>query len=493
MRILYITHQYFPRHIGGTEILVRGLVAHMLALGNEPVVLTFVEAQKRLDADTWFNITEFEGAPLWELHHSLGLAEHPARAEFDNPALAELVARAAAELKPDVVHAVHVMKFSAALLPRLKSAGFPVVATLCDFWALCMRHTFLKPEGTICETGPDHAYRCLHCAQATHGFAKPAKPWSGEEELVKLATEAAQESAYPDTSFRRDVLALADRRDSLQAAFLSCDRILALSNFQRSVFVQHGYPSDRIDVVPHGMDTRNLAGVRERRQQEALANPAGRKRVVFMGTLTEHKGVHVLLEAMRTIPEVDLQLDIYGGHGVDASYVDRLNHLASSDARISFKGTVPPEQLGEVLCGAAALALPALLFGTTVAKTALYCGVPVAVSDSGALAELVDHTDLGWLLPAGEVSAWAEWLKSVAQTPLRVVDRPPSIPTARDFAGQMLAVYESVKKATFHKDAGGKSARGVFSRIETYLGNLWRSKRSGPTGRLKEHHPSSQS
>ena len=44
MRIIYMLHQYFPRHIGGTEILARGLIRRAKAQGHEVLVITCHES-----------------------------------------------------------------------------------------------------------------------------------------------------------------------------------------------------------------------------------------------------------------------------------------------------------------------------------------------------------------------------------------------------------------------------------------------------------------
>ncbi|MCE9520787.1 MAG: glycosyltransferase, partial [Verrucomicrobia bacterium] len=239
MRILFLTHQYFPRHVGGTEMLVRGLASQMRSRGHEVAVLAYVETPGTELHDFGFRVSEFEGAPLWELHYNLACAANPAEAEFDNPFIAGLVAHAAGEIKPDVVHAMHLMKLSAAVLPRLKQMGIPVVATLCDFWPICLRHTLLLPEGDICQTGPDHPMRCLRCAQVTHGFAKTTNDES-ELALWQRAEAALADAAFPEPEFRCDVAAITTRTERIRSAFLMADRLLALTEFQRLLFVRHG-------------------------------------------------------------------------------------------------------------------------------------------------------------------------------------------------------------------------------------------------------------
>src|SRR4051812_16273121 len=341
MRVLFLTHQYFPHHIGGTEMLVRGLARRLMDRGDEAAVITYVESTSGHLPDHGFRVTAFDGVPVWELHWNLSVSPHPAEAEYHNAMIAELVARAAREIAPDVVHAAHVMKLSAAVVPRLKRDGLPLIVTLSDFWPLCLRHTLLKPDAVPCVTGPEPVHVCLKCAQATHGFAAQ-ETCVDEATLWDRAAHAAADPRYPDESFRRDVIALAQRKDAVRDALLQADRIIALSEFQRSVFLKHGYPTDRIEILPHGVDSVPLQSARNARRVGIAIAPL--RKVVFMGTLAVHKGPHILIEAMRAARDDRLALEIFGAPGNDAGYVASLQQLAGDDPRIIFRGVLPPER-----------------------------------------------------------------------------------------------------------------------------------------------------
>jgi glycosyltransferase involved in cell wall biosynthesis len=444
MRILFLTHQYFPRHVGGTEMLVRGLARRLRERGDEAVVVTYVESASGHLPDHGFRVTEFEGVPVWELHWNLSVSSHPAEAEFHDPMIAELVARAAREIAPDVVHAAHVMKLSATVVPRLREQGLPVVVTLSDFWPLCLRHTLLKPDGTVCETGPDHAHRCLMCAQATHGFAMPERRCADEAALWDEAARCQGDSMPTDTAFGRDVLALARRNNTVREALMTANRLISLSDFQRGVLVQHGYAANRIEVLQHGVETEPLEEARAQRRQRASSTTP--RQIVFIGTLAQHKGVHLLVEALRDLPDLPVSLQIYGSGGVDAAYVDRLRSLAAPDPRIAFRGVLPPEHLGEAFVHASALALPALWFENDplVVKAALYCGVPVAATRIGSLSGLVREPEDGWLLPIGDVKAWGAWLRNLASADTLPTPSGDAIPIADAFANQMFLAYQDV-------------------------------------------------
>jgi D-inositol-3-phosphate glycosyltransferase/glycogen(starch) synthase len=100
------------------------------------------------------------------------------------------------------------------------------------------------------------------------------------------------------------MLARAERRVAAAA-----DRIVALTEDQRALLVRHGWPADRIRVVPHGVDAPAVSGVDIR---AAYGIPAGAPLLVFAGRLVPVKGIETLLRALPRIPVPDLHLLVVG-------------------------------------------------------------------------------------------------------------------------------------------------------------------------------------
>jgi glycosyltransferase involved in cell wall biosynthesis len=165
-----------------------------------------------------------------------------------------------------------------------------------------------------------------------------------------------------------------------------------------------------------------------------------------MATLAPHKGLHVLLQALKQVSSGCVTLDVYGPDG-DGNYADECRKLAARDTRVRFHGAVRPEEVGECLAKSDVLALPAQWYENDplIVKSALYVGVPVVLSDLGSLTEMVNKSQFGWLLPPNDPSAWAAWIENVA-TPAALASLPPApaVATEAEFAQQLFAIYESL-------------------------------------------------
>jgi glycosyltransferase involved in cell wall biosynthesis len=438
VRIVYLTHQYFPRHTGGTEIYTRGLAERARRAGHSARVITCVESPHLDAAHHGARHTEHEGVPVTELHFNLSAAPEPALAEYDNPFTGELLRRELETVRPDLVHATHLMKLSASALEVCSQLDIPVVLTLTDYWLICPRHTLLRWNNQLCG-GPSHDLDCARCLRHTHGFAA-GRMQNLPAHLLRLGAglgHLALADRLP--RFWRDVRAIRRRNDYLRRAVCRAARVIALSPLLKELFVRNGYPADQIEVLQHGPEMEGL-------DQAATPPRSDELEVVFIGSLAYHKGPHILLEALALRPELELRLLIYGEACGSDPYLDSLRSKAAADRRVRLMGTFPPDEMGRVLASADVLAAPALWYENNplVVQAARRVGVPVMASDLGTLASSVEHGRDGWLVPAGDARAWASALAGLTRE--RLPPRAPnrSVKSMDENASEIFAIYQQI-------------------------------------------------
>jgi len=187
------------------------------------------------------------------------------------------------------------------------------------------------------------------------------------------------------------------------------------------------------------------------KQKAEINNVEAALRVCFLGRLDRTKGVHVLLQALRLMPQAPLQLDIFGivQGETDRQYEEELKRLSAGDARVTFLPPIPSENVVDTLAGYDLLAVPSqcLETGPLVVLEAFAAGVPVLGSRRGGIAELVRDVVDGILVEPDSAPAWAAALQNAAANPNLLSQLKGNIQSPRTMttvADEMLALYEAV-------------------------------------------------
>lgn len=169
------------------------------------------------------------------------------------------------------------------------------------------------------------------------------------------------------------------RGGRIAQALESLDHVLAPSSHTAETHRVRGITVP-IRVLPYHVPP-NWHGLGEQFQPDVADRPY----VAAAGRLVAEKGFGPLVEAMRSVPEVDL---VVAGGGPDER---ALRAVARDSANVRFAGVLDPPDLGRLLAGARAVVVPSLFFETFgyVVGEAAAVGTPAIVHDRGAVPELI--------------------------------------------------------------------------------------------------------
>lgn len=169
-------------------------------------------------------------------------------------------------------------------------------------------------------------------------------------------------------------------------------------------------PAERVEVVFNGVPRLDV----ERRQPGV----AGVSRVLFVGNLSERKGVADLLQALAhpALAAVPLQLVLVGG-GDAEGYARQAERLGVAD-KVCFHGWADQEQLHRLLAQADTLVLPSYDEGLPLAiLEALAHGVAVVCTPVGEIPQVLAHRHSACFVEPGEPASIAQGLAEVLGDP----------------------------------------------------------------------------
>jgi len=149
--------------------------------------------------------------------------------------------------------------------------------------------------------------------------------------------------------------------------------------------------------------------------------------MLFTGRLVERKGVHVLLDAIASLPPGRrVRLNVLGDGPDRAKLEARAAELGLLGDRAVFHGFVPTEELQRRLETCDAFVLPAVIDakGDTeglgvVLLEAMSHARPVIASAAGGIVDIVRDGRNGWLVPPGDAAALAGAVTACMDDPAR--------------------------------------------------------------------------
>jgi glycosyltransferase involved in cell wall biosynthesis len=283
-----------------------------------------------------------------------------------NPASARLMRAAVHESAPDVAH-VHNTWFtlSPSVFGALHRSKIPVVMTLHNYRLVCANALVFR-DGKPCQDCVGHS------------------PMPGVRHRCYRNSAVQSAAAAATISFNRA------RGTWVNAV----DLFIAPSRILRDTLVAGGLPAERFVVRPHAVSD---AGQR-------TCAPSSSPTVLYVGRVSEEKGIDVLLEAWARAKPRDLELLVVG----DGPQREELERRSVEGVR--FTDWLSKDEVRSLMLGARAFVFPSVSFesfGLTIVE-AMSAGLPVIASAHGSPGEIVGEIGAEWLAAPGRADEWAE-------------------------------------------------------------------------------------
>ncbi|HXI10335.1 MAG TPA: glycosyltransferase, partial [Thermodesulfobacteriota bacterium] len=218
---------------------------------------------------------------------------------------------------------------------------------------------------------------------------------------------AAGRGWWPEKKYSSMLRSVSLRKDFILERMNRADRVLAPTRFMEKTLVRNGLDPGVVAFMPYGLNTKAFEKAPSKKRAQRL-------RVGFIGSLSEHKGAHILIEAVRTLPEeLPVEVKVYGDLNQFPEYTARIKKMAAGDGRIEFLGQFPNEKIGEVFAGIDLLVVPSVWYENTplVIYSAFASATPVAATNLGGMSEVVTDGVNGLLFEKGDSKGLSALLK----------------------------------------------------------------------------------
>lgn len=306
---------------------------------------------------------EVHDAPVATLLSASLFASH-------NPWSVAAFRRHATAFRPDVVHVHNTFPLlSPAILSAARDGGAAVVATLHNYRMICAQGGFLRSHRICTEcltrrsSWPCVVHGCYRGrvgsvpVAAAIGWHRRAQTWQQEPHALIVLTE-----------------------------------------FQKAKMMQAGFPEGRLHVKGNFTPAAEPVPWKDR-------DPT----VVFLGRVSEEKGIRTLLDAWELLGSRAPKLSIIGA-GEDLAGVQARVRSSSVSSKIELMGSLPHSEAMQVLARSCLLVFPSIWyepFGLSVIE-AYARAVPVLASRIGSLPDLVHEKRTGALFAPGDAGMLAE-------------------------------------------------------------------------------------
>ncbi len=455
--VLVMTHSHPKLTRGGAEISAFTLFRELRARGGKAWLLgcSSPKSEVRL------------GATLTQPYGPDDYVYHP-NAAFDyfkfanpDPQFPKVIEELVAELKPDIVHSHHFVRFGVEMFAAIRR-GWPktrIVLSLHEYLAICNHHGQMMKTKTFRLCEKDSYAACAACF-----------PQHGERDFFL-------------------------RKRYLQMFFDDVDLFISPSHFLAERFRNWGLPASKLAVLenmpperdgstadawvppavlPPPVEVAKLA-FKPKPSRTASAKRLGGDEVSladgaedaaatgaalpslnfgFFGQMSPLKGITVLMDAARRLTDLGIRnvvIEIYGDYSSQPLEFQKVVEEALEEAgeNVVFHGAYDNSQVNTLMQRIDAMIIPSTWWENSpvVIQEAFTNGKPVICSNIGGMAEKITHGVNGLHFEVSRPASLAEVLADLATNPGKLASltagvRPP--PTAQEVLEQHLELYDRV-------------------------------------------------
>lgn len=438
MKILHILNSYLPQHIAGTEVYVSALVRELKKKNYDSKVI--VPNYGKWENSSYF----FEDTEVIKYAEPTVADRAIITGQIAPKGLENFIKILTIE-KPTIVH-FHELAGSIGIgiyhVEAARKMGFKIIMSFHLVKYSCKTGTLMYMNKIKC----DGIIRELACS----------KCWlkeTGQPELQSLIIRTGYSLLHLlniDSRFLKNSLGTAlafpniisDLRKNILKLEALTDGFIVLTDWYQDILKKNGVHLSHLSVITQGLPNDFI--------EKPIIKNNNKIRLIFIGRISPFKGVHILLSALKQIPQNKVELFVYGVAS-DQDYMDKCLEISVGMNNLFWKGSIAPGLVINTIREFDILCLPSSIaeMSPLVIQEAFAAGIPVLASNVYGNADQVINNENGWLFKFNDIDELKIQLEKLIEKPSLIEDAGLKINAVKSFklvADEHIAVYKKALK-----------------------------------------------
>jgi glycosyltransferase involved in cell wall biosynthesis len=219
---------------------------------------------------------------------------------------------------------------------------------------------------------------------------------------------------------------LAPARRAAHAVFQRAGAVTACSADLGRRAVALGAKTDRLEVVPYGVDANRFRPdpLARAKRRASLGIPSQTTLLFAAGRLVRKKGFEYLIDAIARIsPATQVTAVIAGSGDLDTELRSQAENARVAD-KVRFVGNITQDDVSAWLATADIVAIPSVRDDSgnvdglpNIVLETLASGTPIVTTTAGGIGAVVEHGRTGLIVPERDPSALAAAIETLARDP----------------------------------------------------------------------------
>jgi glycosyltransferase involved in cell wall biosynthesis len=222
-----------------------------------------------------------------------------------------------------------------------------------------------------------------------------------------------------------------------------CDNVVCITNWYQKVLILNGIDEDKITYVGPGLPHSNSSS-------SVCISKGHAIKLMFLGRISQVKGLHLLIEALELFSDSEFELSIYGSSD-GTNYEHNLKEKTKGKSNIHWKGSLTQVQVNEEMKKHDLLCLCSTVceMSPLVIQEARASGLPVLVSNVYGNKEQLEHGATGLMFEMNDITSLQQKLFELIKNPNLLKEMKSNIHSPRSFrnvAIEYLNLYEKIMR-----------------------------------------------